>query len=254
MRIIFLLLVASLTLAQKPALQKDRQVLFDFRKETTTAPTNITAATQRNVLSKLFRRYLTDVGKCNSDFAGSDGSDPLAAARKAGQIVPTIADMATGSFTAAGQSQTLYVISVSECNASHADMFGTKRVAIFSGQQLVADVDVDFKESIERKTDLNSDGVDELLMSTSDMHQGNIDEVAALLSFQNGRLRVIHDFGPVIEDTCASERPGSYSKASVLYISDVVPGNMPKLTTENFQAGCGKTRRWRLISRGQMQE
>ncbi|HKG98510.1 MAG TPA: hypothetical protein VKA97_11870, partial [Pyrinomonadaceae bacterium] len=207
MRIIFLLLVASLTVAQKPALQKDRQVLFDFRKETTTAPTNIPAATQRTVLSKLFRRYLTDVSKCNSDFAGSDGSDPLAAARKAGQIVPTIADMATGSFTAAGQSQTLYVISVSECNASHADMFGTKRVAIFSGQQLVADVDVDFKESIERKTDLNSDGIDELLMSTSDMHQGNVDEVAALLSFQNGRLRVIHDFGPVIEDTCASERP-----------------------------------------------
>jgi hypothetical protein len=253
MRILFLLLVASLTVAQNPTLQKDRQVLFDFRKDRTAAEPKIPAATQRSVLSKLFRRYLTDVSKCNSDLAGTDSSDYLAAARKAGQIVPSIVATATGSFTAPGQSQTLYVISVSECNASHADMFGTKRVAIFSGQQLVADVDVDFKESIERKTDLNSDGVDELLMSTSDMHQGNIDEVAALLSFQNGRVRVIHDFGPVVEDTCASERPGSYSKASVLYISDVVPGNMPKLTVENFQAGCGRTKRWRLVSRGKMQ-
>jgi hypothetical protein len=253
MRILFLLLVASLTVAQSPTLQKDRQVLFDFRKDRTAAEPKISAATQRSVLSKLFRRYLTDVSKCNSDLAGTDSSDYLAAARKAGQIVPSIVATTTGSFTTPGQSQTLYVISVSECNASHADMFGTKRVAIFSGQQLVADVDVDFKESIERKTDLNSDGVDELLMSTSDMHQGNIDEVAALLSFQNGRVRVIHDFGPVVEDTCASERPGSYSKASVLYISDVVPGNMPKLAVENFQAGCGRTKRWRLISRGKMQ-
>lgn len=253
MRIIFLLLVASLTFAQKPALQKDRQVLLDFRKDRTTPQPNIAPATQRNVLSKLFRRYLSDPGKCNSALAGTDSSDYLAAARKAGQIVPSIVGTATGSFTAPGQSQTLYVISVSECNASHADMFGTKRVAIFSGQQLVADIDVDFNESIERKTDLNSDGIDELLMSTSDMHQGNIDEVAALLSFQNGRLQVIHDFGPVVEDTCASTMPGSYSKASVLYISDVVPGEMPKLTVENFQAGCGKTKRWRLVSRGKMQ-
>jgi len=37
MRIIFLLLVASLTVAQKPALQKDRQVLMDFRKNIETA-------------------------------------------------------------------------------------------------------------------------------------------------------------------------------------------------------------------------
>jgi hypothetical protein len=254
MRVFLLLFVASFAVAQRPTLQKDRQVLADFRVDRPAASVKIPLATQRNVLSKLFRRYLTDENKCNSDFTGSDGSDPLAAARKAGQIVPSIADMTTGSFTAAGQSQTLYVISVSECNASHADMFGTKRVAIFSGQQLVADLDVNFKDDIVRKTDLNSDGIDELLMSTADMHQGVVDEVSALLSFQNGRLRVVHDFGPVVEDECASERPGSVSKASVLYISDVVPGNMPKLSMENYQAGCGKTKRWRLISRGKMQQ
>jgi fructose-1,6-bisphosphatase/sedoheptulose 1,7-bisphosphatase-like protein len=165
-----------------------------------------------------------------------------------------INDVETGSFTAPGQTQTLYVISVGECNASHAEMFGTKRVVIFSGRQLVADVDVNFKDNIERKSDLNSDGIDELLMTTADMHQGNIDEVASLLSFQNGRVQVIHDFGPIIEDTCASLRPGSSSKASVLYISDVFPGNMPKFTVENYQTGCGRTKRWRLISRGKLRD
>jgi hypothetical protein len=48
--------------------------------------------------------------------------------------------------------------------------------------------------------------------------------------------------------------PDSATKASVLYISDVVPGNMPKLTMENYSARCNKTRRWRLISGGKMQE
>jgi hypothetical protein len=248
----FLLIMVSLAIAQKPQPQQNRQILFDFRKDRNiTAPT-ITKATERSVLSKVFRRYLNDPNKCNPQFDASNGSDPLAAARKAGEIAPAITAMATGSFTAPGQSQTLYVIAVSECNASHADNFGTKRVAIFSGQQLVANLDVDFKQNIERKTDLNGDGIDELLMTSGDMHQGVVEEMGALLTFQNGRLQVVHDFGLIIEDSCASLRPGSASKASVLYISDVVPGNMPKLTMENYQTGCGKTKRWRLISRGKM--
>lgn len=249
----FLLVVVSLAVAQKPALQKDRQILFDFRNDRSAAQPTISKATERSVLSKVFRRYLADANRCNPQFDASSGSDPLAAARKAGEIVPAIYAMATGSFTAAGQSQTLYVIFVGECNASHADNFGTKRAAIFSGQQLVADLDVDFKQNIARKTDLNSDGIDELLMTSGDTHQGVVEEMAALFSFQNGRLQVVHDFGMVTEDSCASLMPGSATKVSVLYISDVVPGNMPKLTMENYQAGCNKTKRWRLVSRGKWQ-
>jgi hypothetical protein len=248
----FLLIVVSLAVTQKPQLQKDRQILFDFRNERNSQPFSISKATQKSVLSKVFRRYLTDSNRCNPQFDASNGSDPLAAARKAGEIVPSISAFAAGSFTAPGQSQMLYVISVSECNASHADNFGTKRVAIFSGQQLVADLDVNFNQNIERKTDLNSDGIDELLMTGGDIHQGVVEELATLFTFQNGRLQVVHDFGFVVEDSCASLMPGSAAKVSVLYISDVVPGSMPKFTMENYQAGCGKTRRWRLISRGKM--
>lgn len=256
MRIIFLLLVASLpAVAQKPALQKDRQVLMDFRKNTEVAPLNIPVATQRTVLSKVFRRYLTDQSKCSSDFDMTNGAHPLAAARKAGQIVPGIIDSVTGSFTGAGESQTAYVIFVAECNASHADNFGTKRVAIFQGPRLIADLDVDFKRDIVRKTDLNSDGIDELLMTSGDMNQGTVIEMAALVSFEGGRFRVLHDFGAVLDDSCGSGSPGSTSTASVLYISDVVPGNMPKLTMENYEARCGgKTMRWRLVSTGKRQD
>jgi hypothetical protein len=243
--IIFLLAFIPLAAvhAQKPTtMQKDRQVLFDFRVSDESTPAKIAPATQRMVLSKVFRRYLTDANRCKSN--GELGEDYLGAARKAGQIVPSISDVETGSFTAPGQMQTLYVIDVAECNASHADNFGTKRVAIFSGQQLVADVDADFAVSILKKTDLNGDGVDELLMITSYMGQGTLTEMATLVSFQNGRRRVIQDFGSVVEDSCASGFPGSASEASVIYVSD------GKITQENYNSGCQQRKRWRLVSRG----
>ena len=250
--ILILLVIVSPVTAQKPLLQKGRQVLLDFRNERHTPPPKISAATERNVLSKMFRRYLKDQNQCSQQFDASNNSDHLAAARKAGEIVPSIFTMATGSFTEAGQQQTLYLVSVSECNASHADAFGTKRAAIFSGQRLVADIDVNFKNNILLKTDLNSDGIDELLLSSTDQHQGTVEQMAALVSFQNGRMQVHHDFGLVVEDSCANLMPGSAAKASVLYMTVDAPGTMPKLTRENFQAGCNKNRRWRLTSRGEL--
>ena len=255
----FILLVLAFTftglVAQKQAtVQKPKQILFDFRVQRTSGFPKIPLGTQKTVLSKVFRKYLTDEDKCNPQFDASSSTDRLKAAREAGQIVPVIVDVASGSFTAPGQAQTAYVISVSECNASHADNFGTKRVAIFSGQQLIADVDVDFRGSIVRKTDLNGDGLDELLMASGDMNQGTLIEMAALLDFQNGRLRIIEEFGTVTEDTCGSGTPGSSSKASVLSISDVVPGKMPKLRIDNYEATCRKAKRWRFLSTGKMQD
>jgi hypothetical protein len=247
--IIFLLIVVALAVGQT-GLRKDRQLLVDFRNDHASTPFKIT---QRTVLSKLFPKYLTDQDQCKADFDASNGDDPLAAARKAGQIVPSITAMATGSFTAAGQTQTAYVISVSECNASHADNFGTKRVAIFSGQQLVADVDSDFMREIVRKTDLNGDGIDELLMTSGDIAQGTLIEMATLVSFQNGRRSVLQEFGTVVEDSCASGSPRSTSKASVLYVPTGAPGTMPKIVQDNYVASCRNAKRWRFTSTGMMQ-
>ena len=249
---IFLLLTLSCSaiLAQKESARtprEARQILFDFRVEQRNASHRIPLATQRIVLSKMFRKYLTDDKKCG-------GTDSLQAARNAGQIVPALADSASGSFTGPGKSETAYVISVNECNASHAENFGTKRVGIFSGQQLIADVDVDFRSSILRLTDLNHDGVNELLMASGDMNQGTLIEMAALLEFQNGRMRIIEDFGTVREDSCASLMQGSSSKASVLSFSNVLPGKMPRLRMENYEASCRKAKRWRFLSTGKMPE
>ena len=236
----------------QPSMQKGRQVLLDFRHDRAVKTPQITADTQRLVLSKVFPKYLTDENKCSQDFAGG-GEDYLAAARKAGQIVPSVSEWITGSFTAPGQVQTAYVIYTGECGATHADNFGSKRVAIFSRKQLVADVDADFMSAFARKTDLNSDGVDELLMTTGDMAQGTLIEIAALVEFTNARMRVVEEFGTVVEDSCASGSPGSSSKASVLSMSDFAPGKMPNLRIDNYVASCRNVKRWRFLSTGKMQ-
>jgi hypothetical protein len=107
---------------------------------------------------------------------------------------------------------------------------------------------------IVRKTDLNGDGIDELLMKSSYMGQGTLTEMATLVSFQNGRRRVLQDLGTVVEDSCASGMRGSTSKASVLYTPAFLPGPMPKLIQENYVASCRNTKRWKFVSTGMMQQ
>lgn len=244
--ILFLLLPLAFVpvTAQRPQAPR-RQVLYDFRNERTDPPPKISAATQRDVLSKVFRRYLTNVNRCQENFDA--GESFLAGARRAGQIVPDVADVVTGSFTAAGQNETAYLIYVNECNASHADNFGSKRLAIFSGPRLVADIDLDFKSSVVAKTDLDLDGINELLMTSGDMAQGVVIELAALLSFQNGRMRVIQNFDIVLNDDCASLRPTAARKAAVLSYANATLGQIPKIRVDYYAAGCNRARRWRAI-------
>jgi hypothetical protein len=253
-RLMILLQVLAITglVPLKPSLaQQNRpgKILHDFRVQQKSNSAPLSQAAQQSVLSKVFRKYLTDENECNRQFVSSD-SDTLRAARNAGQIVPTIADSISGSFTASGQNQTAYVISVGECNASHAENFGSKRVAIFGSGRLLADFDVDFKNNIILKTDLNSDGIDELLMTSGDMNQGTLTETAALVDFQNGRFKVIQDLGTVVEDACASAIPGSTSRASVVAIVSAQPFRVPKLRVDNYETGCGKVKRWRLVPAG----
>ena len=232
------------------AAQSGRQKLFDFRQATRNNPPRTTAALSRKILSTVFPKYLNDEAKCKEDVDTSGSEDYLAAMRRAGQIVPSILDVATGSFTAAGQNQLAYLISVGECNASHADNFGSKRVAVFAGNKLVLDLDVNFKSGILKKTDLNLNGVDELLLLGGDMHQGILIETAALAEVQGGKLVVLQDFEKAFEDSCASLISGSGIEASVVFVGPARSGQMPAFEVENYRSRCGRTKRWRLISKG----
>jgi len=245
--------LVSMFACTQVAAQSNREKLFDFRTETRNKPLSVTAAANKKILSAVFPKYLSDARYCKEDVDTSGADDYLAAMRKAGQIVPAIIDLATGTFTAAGEEQIAYIISVGECNASHADNFGSKRLAIFAGNKLVLNADLDFKSGILKKTDLDSNGIDELLLLGGDMNQGILIEIAALVTVRNRRVVVVQDFKKVLEDSCASLMRGSGIEASVIFLGPARSGQMPDFQVENYRAGCGRTKRWRFMSRGVME-
>jgi hypothetical protein len=247
--IVLVSIVASLQVVA----QANRPKLFDFREEGRNNPPRITSAQSKKVLSALFPKYLTDARFCKEDVKLSGNEDYLAAMRRAGQIVPAIFDLAIGSFTAPRQDQVAYIISVGECNASHADNFGSKRLAIFAGDRLLLNVDVEFMSGILKKTDLDSNGVDELLLFGGDMNQGIIIEMAALYEVRGRKLVAIQDFKKVYENSCATLGRGSRIDASVIFLGPARLGQMPSLLIENYRAGCGRTKRWRFMSKGIME-
>ena len=233
-----------------------QQVLYDFRKERGDNPPKLTPEAEQKILSAVFSSYFkSDEGCRGVETPVAEDGDHLAAARKAGHITPGVVSMATGSFTAAGQQQTAYIISVWECNASHADNNGTKRLAVFSGQKLVADVDTDFKKEILRTLDLNGDGVNELLLSGGDMNQGITVEVAALVELHDGKLRVIKDFEKTEENSCESGLSDSNATASVISYTPTAKGKMPVFHVDNYRAKClpdDKLGGWQFLSSGPM--
>ncbi|HKR61442.1 MAG TPA: hypothetical protein VJS64_17275 [Pyrinomonadaceae bacterium] len=250
MKILIAVALVSIAACSSVAGQANRPKLFDFRGEVRSNPPRITSAQSRKVLSSLFPKYLTDARFCKEDVDTSGAEDYLAGMRKAGQIVPDVLDVAPGSFTGPRQDEMAYIISVGECNASHADNFGSKRLAIFAGNKLVLNADVDFKSGILKKTDLDMNGVDELLLQGGDMNQGILIELAALYEVRNRKLVAIQDFQKVLEDSCASLARDSGIEASVIFLGPARVGQMPPLQVENYRSGCGRTKRWRFISKG----
>jgi hypothetical protein len=234
---------------------EQQPVLYDFRREPQDNPPKLMPGERERILSAVFKSYLKSADDCKS--VDDAGDDYLAAARKAGQIVPDVVSVATGAFTAPGEQQTAYIISVGECNASHADNYGTKRLAIFSGPKLVADVDTDFQSGILRTLDLNGDGVNELLLVGGDINQGIAVDVATLVDFQGGQLRTIKDFGMTREDACASGSSGSEVRASIIGYTPSAKGQMPEFHVDNYRARClrnGGLGRWTFLSSGKMPE
>ena len=77
---------------------------------------------------------------------------------------------ADGAFTAAGTKQTAYLIDTQY--GSHADNFGPKYLAIFNGNEYVADYPVKDHSLILKAVDLNRDGINELLLGYQYLQMG----------------------------------------------------------------------------------
>lgn len=163
------------------------------------------------VLRALFPRFHTNEAQCRD--AGS-----LENARIRGEIVPRVAAAVAGSFTAPRAQETLYLVSVGECFASHAENFGTQRLAVFRNGTIVANALADGSEYIARVADFDGDSQDELVMTGGFTNQGVTEGWATLKEFRGANLSVIADFGKVYEDTCGSLLGNVLVKYSIVYL------------------------------------
>lgn len=246
--------LAAWQMREQQGSRAGQQVLYDFRNEAHDGPPKLTPIAERKILGAVFSSYLTKSEDCKQVEAVPVADDYLALARKAGQFVPSVVAIAEGSFTVAGERQTAYIISVGECNAAHSDNYGTKRIVIFSGQKLVAEANTEFKSGILLTSDLDQDGVNELLLVGGDMNQGYAIKVASLAEFQDGELRVVKDFGKTHEDACAAMSDHNIT-ASVIYHTQATKDKMPGFHVDNYRARClpsGKPAKWSFLSSGEM--
>lgn len=160
------------------------------------------------------------------------------AAREAGQFVPDVRSKAAGSFTAAGTQQTAYLVFVGECGASHAQSWGTKRLAVFEDNRLVTSLDVNDHGSIVGVYDVNSDGVNELLVEGGWMGQGYYGGWSSLVEVSNRRLRVLGKFG-AFDDSCGAVGKHGKVEAAVIYYSRGTSVGAPEFRVDTYRARYG---------------
>jgi S1-C subfamily serine protease len=149
-----------------------------------------------------------------------------------------VTGVSKGSFTAAGLEQTAYLIDTR--SGGHADNFGPKYLAIFNGETYVADFAVADLSLILQASDLNHDGINELLLGYSYTQMGEVQEWSKLVQVTQGKLRIIRDFGTTYHSTCGSEKDGDKAiDSSVIFYAPAAAANqMPDFRVDNYRAAC----------------
>lgn len=174
----------------------------------------VSAREADRLLVKVFESgYRSSVDDCEKDLP-----DP--------RIVPGVNGKISGSFTGIGKRETLYIISVWGCDASHAEGYGTSRFVVTepisatgATVKVLANAEVQGAgASINRLVDVDRDGQLELVMTSGYMGQGITMEAADVVRFAGNNLAKDETFtafreslyaevdaeSPFFTDTCDS--------------------------------------------------
>ena len=156
----------------------------------------------KRVLDLLFRsRYLADRKQC-PNVATSLAAHSLAANRQSGNFAPKVWQVARGSFTRAHASETLYVVVVGECRATHADNWGSDMLVVMDGDTVLTRILTTGSTSIGGLSDLDGDGRQEALLVFTWAGQGTSWESARLARIDGSTLKTLKDFGHLSGSNC----------------------------------------------------
>ena len=212
----------------------DKKVLYDFRTEPI-APSLPDAATTRRVLSSLYPSHVSDLRECKSG--------------QRHQTAATVHGAAEGSFTAAGLKQAVYLVTAAECGLRPT--IATRRLLVFTGGTLTANVEAPIGQTILGVYDLNGDRKHELLLEDGGSGPGEIIKVAKLLEFDKDKLATVEDLGQIYDNACATSAGTPSLRASLVYYFPPPAGQKPRFTVELYRAPCpaaGEKPQWTRVA------
>lgn len=146
-----------------------------------------------------------------------------------------------GSFTRAGAKEVVYLIQEGGPRALDPQSLNKTVLAVFSGARLVARVDASDFNFIIRLSDLNNDGINELLVEGSFYNMGTLISWGRLIQLKDNRLEVIKEFDKLFKSTCDGDAKPAEMIATAISFSSQGRGNWPAFSKKLYRAPCPKT-------------
>ena len=190
---------------------EDDGVLIDFRSELAFDTQRLAPARKRAILKAV---YGTD-----------DGANDI-----------EINSIANGSFTQSSAKETAYLLQIGGARAAEPSSLEKTKLAIFHGTDLVSKFDVKDYNFILRTSDLDRDGLDELLRSGSNYQMGESTRWAKLVEIEAKQLREIKDFSTVLKDSC--DNPTAQNRDIKAALIKYDPQNTSQIAISYYRAAC----------------
>ena len=175
---------------------------------------NLTTEEQNRVVDAVFSaRHLTDEEQCPEE------TYPMKDKRASGYFVPFVLDAVAGAFTTRGTSEKLYLVDVGYCRAPRfTEEYWSRVLSVLRGSTVVGRVPITRSNSrILFTSDLDGDGRDEILLSSSSDGQGSYFESVEVIRMDASRMTVVKGWTDVVEAPCGHEDEDE--KLSILFVT-----------------------------------
>ncbi len=193
----------------------------------------LSAEEKRRVVDALFTgKHLADQQKCPDEVYAMSAKDQ----RAHGDFRPFVSQMVAGAFTAPHASEKLYLVQAGECDVPESCRLEMRtELAVLRSNTLVGRVPIGATDGILLASDLDGDGRDEILISSSEGRQGSYFESVEVVRMDASRVTTLKRSTTVVDGSqCAfSEEKGEYS--SILYVTR---GPHPRFRVETSNRPC----------------
>jgi hypothetical protein len=158
--------------------------------------------------------------------------------------MPVITQAIVGSFTAPGRRETAYVVRGVKNEGSSVTRQNDSALVIFAGDLVVSKIF--WGSGILRISDLNSDGVDELLLGSGYLWMGVFTRSVKLIEMRGGLVRTVENFGRLMIDSCSDPVGEREIRRAVIYHMPLVEGQYPKFHIKYYIAPCPEDKNGRV--------